>query len=830
MTDVGGTDLVTSGPGGAWQSETGWIGSGGGWNTQSPIPSGSPNFLWNQAPAINSTNGGNPNYRNIPDVAAEASDDYFCGYDSCGGVGGTSAAAPKWAGFVALINQQAAANATAAGNNPTLGLLNPTIYDTPVDTDFHDITTGSDYNSGSPAGCTSTEFSAGAGYDLVTGWGTPNGPTLINALAPVSTNPNFLMSATPGILNLTPGGGGNSSIAVTALNGFAATTNLTVTIPGSSSSNAPVGLTASLGASSIAAGGSPVKLTVSTTGATPGGTYIVAITGTSGGLTQTAYVTVALPWFELVPSLTPGLASTSVGTVPVAGVSINQGGTVTDMIAVEPFNGFSGTVALALSGAPPSGVTWSLNPATATPATTSTLTETVSNTLPLTGANNPTAVLGATITGTAAGVPTQSTTINLNLFVNPPITGGSGTAVNLSSAYNLYGFYMDAAESTITSTNSLDGVGYAYSANLLNSGLDLNGVQFTLGAPNQPNAVYGTGTPITLPAGNFATLQLLATGIEGPQTSQTVTVTYADNSTSTFTQSFSDWCSHLNGGGCTSTGGNSGESVAVAMPYRDSAGGMDDRVFYLYHYSFALNAAKTVKSVTLPNNRDVVVLAATLTSPPPGYSLSADATATPASVNAGSSSTATVTVTPANGYTGSVTLSCSISPVVTGAGAPTCSFGSTSPVSITSATAVTATVTFTTVASSGNAAFRRIASGNNDGVLVPPSPAMPSGLRPLYASWIVVPGLSAGRLGFQFARTSPEAAARRVSSLDRVCGIDHPASLWRWIRRRRRRRLFDRAHRANRIGIVDHNQFGYNFELDRFYCEFGMQRDQLLRL
>ena len=108
------------------------------------------------------------------------------------------------------------------------------------------------------------------------------------------------------------------------------------------------------------------------------------------------------------------------------------------------------------------------------------------------------------------------------------------------------------------------------------------------------------------------TLQILATGIEGNQASQAITVTYTDNSTSQFTQSFSDWCSALNGGGCVSTGNNPGESVAVAMPYRDTTTGPDNRVFYLYHYSFALNTNKTVQSLTLPNNRNVVVLAVSL--------------------------------------------------------------------------------------------------------------------------------------------------------------------------------------------------------------------------
>jgi hypothetical protein len=703
ITDAGGTDLTTSGAGGPWESETGWVGSGGGWNTESPIPS-----YQQGAGIITSANEGSTQYRNIPDVSAEANtDNYFCSSGSCqGGIGGTSLAAPRWAGFVALINQQAAANATGAGNNPTLGLLNPTIYGTSVDGDFHDITTGSNYNSSAPSGCTSTQFSAGPGFDLVTGWGSPNGPTLINALAPASANANFSMSATPGTFSLTPGMGGTSSIAITALNGFSATTNLAVTIPGTATpSNAPPGLTANLTATSIPAGGSAVNLIVSTTSATPGGTYLIAVTGTSGGLTQTAYVTLELPWFELVPT-------------PETGVSINQGGTAAITITVDPFNSFSSNVSLsAPTSGLPAGVTAALNPAST--KTTSTLTLTASDAATLTGAGNPTATV-ATITGTSAGVTTQSTTVS-NLFVNPPITGGAGTVVNLSSAYNIYGFYTDAAESTITPTNSLDGVGSVYSANLLNSGLDFNGVQFTFGPANAPDAVTGSGSgPIALPAGSFGTLQMLATGIEGNQASQGITVTYTDNSTSQFTQSFSDWCSALNGNGCVSKGNNPGESVAVAMPYRDTTTGTDNRVFYLYHYSFTLNTTKTVQSLTLPNNRNVVVLAVSLT---PGYSLSAG-TASPTSVSPGSSATATVSVVPASGYTGTVTLSCSIAPVVTPA--PTCSFGSTSPVTVTS-TGGSATLTFTTIGPSA-AMIRR------------------SGI--LYALWLPVPGLALIGLGF----------------------------------------------------------------------------------
>jgi subtilase family serine protease len=780
ITDAGGTDLTT-GTGQAWSSEMGWIGSGGGWNTQSPIPA-TPASSWNQGPAINASNGGDPSFRNIPDVSAEANtDNYFCANGSCqGGIGGTSLAAPRWAAFVALINQQAAANAGSTGN-PTLGFLNPTIYTLSSGdyaSDFHDITAGNNATTTTcvtgTLGCLPSGvegFDAVTGFDLVTGWGSPNGPTVFDALFPVTTNANFSMAASPATLSLTPGGQKTTSISVSALHGFSATTNLSVVVPGTGTPTyAPTGLTAGLSASSVAAGGGPVTLTVSTTTATPGGTYVIAVVGTSGSLTQTAYVTVELPAFV-------GLSAT-----PAGGVSLSQGGTASGTVAITTINGFNGTVTLAATGLP-SGVTASFSSVN---ATTSGVTFSASATAALTGPGKPAAV---TITGTSPGSASQAT--GINLFVNPAASGGSGTAVDLSSAYNVYAFYQDGQESTITATNSLDGVGYAFSANLLGSGVDFHGTQFTFGPANQADAVYGTGSSISLPTGAYTTLQLLATGIQGNQASQPITVTYTDSTTSQFTQSFSDWCSALNSG-CSSTGNNTGESVAVAMPYRDSAGGADNRVFYLYGYSFPLNVNKVVQSVTLPSNRNVVVLAVTLAGPvstgytlaatgpvsvpqggnntstitvtptggfsgavslaasglpagvtasfnpantsttstltltasasattgtasvtvtgtsgsltqsatvnvtitaPASYSLTAGAP-TQATISPGSSSQAMVTVASANGYTGSVTLACSIAPVVSPA--PTCSFGSTSPVAVTSSGG-SATVTFSTV-------------------------------------------------------------------------------------------------------------------------------------
>jgi ABC-type transport system involved in multi-copper enzyme maturation permease subunit len=185
-------------------------------------------------------------------------------------------------------------------------------------------------------------------------------------------------------------------------------------------------------------------------------------------------------------------------------------------------------------------------------------------------------------------------------------TGGAGTPVDLASAYNRNSIYTDGTSFT---SNGLDGEGYAYSSNLLTGSRILNGIQFNFGPVNQPDAVHGDGKPISLPAGQFATLQLRAAGVYGPVLGQAITVTYTDGSTSMFTQNFSDWC------GCVPNPGEQpGESLAVVMPYRDSRDGAQDKQeSYLYGYTFALNRAKTVQSLTLPDNHNVIVLAATLT-------------------------------------------------------------------------------------------------------------------------------------------------------------------------------------------------------------------------
>jgi subtilase family serine protease len=170
VTAVGGTDLSTNGAGGAWASESGWVGSGGG---PSPDGIGIPSFQ-QIGGVINGSNKASTTLRNVPDVAAEANtDNYYCANGGCGeNLGGTSLAAPTWAGFMALVNQEAAAN-----HQQPVGFLNPPIYDQIATggsyaSELHDVVSGSD-----------GAYSAVSGYDLVTGWGSPAGANLINTLA-----------------------------------------------------------------------------------------------------------------------------------------------------------------------------------------------------------------------------------------------------------------------------------------------------------------------------------------------------------------------------------------------------------------------------------------------------------------------------------------------------------------------------------------------------------------------------------------------------------------------------------------------------------------------
>jgi len=401
VTVVGGTSLTTSGAGGPWASETTWADGGGGVSQVWPIPS-------YQQKVNLSAAGGSTTMRNIPDVALLADVQSFLIADNGSGysIGGTSEAAPLWAGFVALANQQA-----VSGGKAKVGFLNPTIYSIGLSShyasDLHDIATGSN------------GFPAVTGYDLATGWGTPTGQSLINDLTGAANVPSFSLSSSASPLSIAPGKSGTSTINVNAQNGFNGTVSLGV-------SGLPAGVTASFSPQNATTSS---LLTVNVPSSASPGTSTLTITGTSGTLTASTRLTLTIA----------GLASFTLTANPSNVTLKPGGGGGSSTITLAPQNGFTGSVSLSVSGVP-SGVTatWgtasgggiplNFSAASNAPAGTSTVTVTgTSGTL--------TSKVGISLTVVAGSAGFTLSASPSTLSIHPGSSGGGTIFVNPQGSF-----------------------------------------------------------------------------------------------------------------------------------------------------------------------------------------------------------------------------------------------------------------------------------------------------------------------------------------------------------------------------------------------------------
>jgi kumamolisin len=373
LTSVGGTDLDTSSAGGAWSSETVWADGGGGISPDKfAIPS------WQTAAAAGCSKC-SQTYRNAPDVSANANYSFYVCADqtacTANAYGGTSFAAPMWAGYLALANEQAAAK-----SSPTLGFINPALYTiglgSSYHTDFHDITSGSN------------GYSATAGYDLASGWGSPNGSGLIDSLTGSSPAPGFSLSASPTPVSVAPGSAGTSTITSTVTGGFDAAVSLTAT-------GQPTGVTVGFNPTLITGTGTST-MTMTVAASTAPGTYSITVKGTSGSTTATT--TVSLTVTGKNPNFT---ISASPSTITIA-----AGSSGTTTITTTVSGGFDSAIALS-SSVSGTGVTFSPSSIAAPGAGKSTLTIEVPRF----------AVVGdhtLTVTGTGGGV-THSTTVTIDI-------------------------------------------------------------------------------------------------------------------------------------------------------------------------------------------------------------------------------------------------------------------------------------------------------------------------------------------------------------------------------------------------------------------------------
>ena len=452
IVSVGGTDLTTASAAGPWKSETAWADSGGGISPDSiPIPS------WQQlSGVITSSNKGSTTLRNGPDVAANANFTFYVCADqttcTANDYGGTSFAAPMWAAYLALANQQ------AATNGDTIGFIDPIIYPAALgssySTLFHDITSGS---CGTYSGIT--------GYDLCTGWGSPNTTGLINLLAGSAT-PSFTLSDSPSSLTITQGGSGTSTITVNDLNGFAGSVTL-------AASGLPSGVTAAFGTNPTT-GTSVLTLTASSTATT--GSATVTITGTSGSLA--ASTTLAL---TVNSTATPNF---SVAASPTS-VTVTQGTSGTSTITITSTGGFNSATTLSASGLPSDvTATFSTNPVTppANGSATSTLTLTASSSATVGTAT-------VTITGTS-GSTTHSTTIALT--------------VNASSGTKNFTLSLSPSSFTIDDNGSVSTTLTVTSVNGFHSAVTLSVNEF----PTDVSAT-ASSNPVTPPANGSVKVTLI---------------------------------------------------------------------------------------------------------------------------------------------------------------------------------------------------------------------------------------------------------------------------------------------------------------------------------
>ncbi|HSM86829.1 MAG TPA: hypothetical protein VLT16_11780, partial [Candidatus Limnocylindrales bacterium] len=565
--------------------------------------------------------------RDVPDVAlSSASHDGYLiiqGHTATAtglfAVGGTSAASPSFAGLMALVVQKTGA---AQGNaNPILYSMGQTqaAGGTAV---YHDTITGDNSVPGVVG------FTAGAGYDLATGWGSVDANNLVT-LWNNNATPDFALAASPASQSVNQGLTANYTVTQTAIGGYSGTVTFSI-------SGLPLNATASFTPASLTGSGTSA-LAVTTAATTPTGTYPLTITGTDGVLTHTASVTlvVTMPDF----TLTAGPASQTIIT----------GGSTSYTATVAPLNGYAGTVSFSVSGLP-AGASATFTPASVIASGTSTLA------IATTAGTTPAGNYILTITG-SDGVLTHSADVTLVVtdFTLGATPASQTIVVGNSATYT----------ATVTPVN-----GYTGTVNFSVSGL--------------PPFATATFTPASLTASGSSTLtitttsstpaaiySLTVTGTDGFST-HSVPLTLEVDPVGNFSVSISPTAQSVNQGqnaGYGVTVGSSGgfksvvvlsvsglppNATATLSPTSITGSGISSLTVVTAADTPAGTYTLTVTGTSGPLVRTAT---ATLTVLAPDFSLSAS----PGSqiIIVGQGTSYTVTLSPINNYVGTVSFSVS---------------------------------------------------------------------------------------------------------------------------------------------------------------------------
>jgi subtilase family serine protease len=341
-------------------------------------------------------------HRDVPDVSLSAAghDGYLIALDGgLDSVGGTSAAAPSFAGLMALVDQkmnarQGLANATLYPLAATQAAGGPAV--------FHDITAGNNSVPGV------TGYNAAAGYDPASGLGSVDAAQLVNHWSGAIA-PTISLTASSSTLTVKTGQTVQTTITSKASSTLKSAVTLTV-------SGAPSGVTATFANKTIASPGSgSASLNVSASATAKPGSYTLTVTAQGGGQTASLALSIVIP----TPSFSISASSTSLNVIAGNSGKISVTSTLQ--------NGVVPSIALSASGVP-SGVT-----ATFSPASLSGTSNAVSS---LTLAVSKTATPGTyalTVSAVSNGV-TESVSLSLTVLTPPSCTLATNPAnVTLTS-------------------------------------------------------------------------------------------------------------------------------------------------------------------------------------------------------------------------------------------------------------------------------------------------------------------------------------------------------------------------------------------------------------
>jgi hypothetical protein len=594
--------------------------------------------------------------RDIPDVSLSSAghDGYIIvqghttGTTGLAAVGGTSAASPSFAGLMALVVQKTGA---AQGNaNPVFYSMGQNQFGGGIAV-YHDTTSGNNTVPGIAG------FSAGVGYDQVTGWGSVDASNMVNFWNNNGT-PDFSLAATPASQSVNQGSTATYTVTESVFDNYSNTVTFSV-------SGLPAGASATFTPPTLSGAGTS-SLSISTLASTPLGSYPLTITGTDGVLTHTASVTLVITKPDFSLTATP--ASQTV----VVGNTANYTATVTAL------NGYAGTVSFSVSGLP-AGASPTFTPPSATGSGSSGLAITT------TAGTTPSGSYPLVITATD-GVLTHSASVTL-VIANFTVSAAPGSATVTQGGSATYTVSLTTASGYVGTANfSVSGLPASTTAVFSPTSLTASGTSTLTISTSGTSLVTPPGTyPLTISASDGISTQttqvvLVVTaiadfGISVSPTSQTVnqgqnigygvTVSASGGFTGFVNLSITGVPPGATATFNPSTVQGSGLSSLAIVPGGNTPGGT-------YTLTITGTGGPLVRSAT-----------ATLTILVPDFSLTSSPTSR--EILVGQSTSYAVTFSPINNYSGTVSFTVS--------GLPTGTTSTFNPPSLSSAGSTTLSIT-----------------------------------------------------------------------------------------------------------------------------------------